>query len=288
MFKPHITIVFKIQSVRRDSPSKFDRILADFDHKPLKMSRLTTPQPISPIVFNPTPSTRARRKTNAKTPILEEQDNPFLDAATSNAPDKELPHLEETELLRAPKRQKLTQDYKPTQPPPPKKVTRWADLEDQLVAATYRVTEPQSGPPSYSSSYEYNRQPPKKGELLDSLASYGLPSKIYRVPFYSKEEDVPKHPMRYAGRVFHIKGGTGVGSLERWGSGGEDDSVLNALAGVSGWEYAGVPPSSSVVKQWLDSAPSQGSVKRKPDPKRSQVRVYAVIWWTNLLIWVVA
>lgn len=159
---------------------------------------------------------------------------------------------------------------------PPPTLINWGDLEGQLLAATYRDTEP--GPPVLSSAFEYNRQPPKASELLDSLPSYGLPSKIHRVPFYSNEEDMPEHPMRYAGRVFHIKGGIGVGALEHWQSGDEVAPVgeLAKSVDVTGWEYAGVPPSSKAVKRWLDDAPSQGEVK-KANTFKSQVRVYAFI-----------
>ncbi|KAG9104750.1 DNA polymerase zeta [Ceratobasidium sp. 370] len=258
-----------------DSPSKFDRIIEDFDQKPIKMPRLTTPQPLSPIIFNPTPGARARQKADAKTPIFEEG-NPFLDTAKTRFIKTEQPqHSDETELLRAPKRQKMTQDYQPTQPtqaPPIEKVTRRADLEEQRVLPTLPET-PSEHPPARTSAYEYNRRPPNKRELLDLLASYGLPSKIYRAPFYSKEEDVPEQPMRYAGRVFHIKGGTGVGSLGDWESNGHAESHPLTLEseGLNGWEYAGAPPSVAAVKRWLDSAPSQDGAKRRPNPKRSQL-----------------
>ncbi|KAG8744421.1 DNA polymerase zeta [Ceratobasidium sp. 414] len=258
-----------------DPPSKFDRIIEDFDQKPIKMPKLTTPQPVSPIIFNPTPGARARQKVDTKTPIFEE-DNPFLDTATTRAiKTEQAQHSDETELLRAPKRQKMTQDYQPTQPtraPPVEKVTRWADLEEQLILPT--LPEPRSEhPPARASAYEYNRLPPTRRELLDSLASYGLPSKVYRAPFYSKEEDVPEQPMRYAGRVFHIKGGAGVGSLEEWKSDDRGESHRLALdsEGVNGWEYAGAPPGVAAVKRWLDNAPSQDGLKRGPNPKRSQV-----------------
>ncbi|EUC53889.1 DNA polymerase, partial [Rhizoctonia solani AG-3 Rhs1AP] len=115
-----------------------------------------------------------------------------------------------------------------------------------------------------------NRRPSSAKELVESLTDYGLPSKIYRVPYYSNEEDVPEQPMRYAGRVYHIKGGTGVGSLEHWESNEGPTQALQNVPEITGWEYAGVPPSSRVVKQWLDSVPSQ-DVKRAPKIGRSQI-----------------
>ncbi|KAG8686231.1 DNA polymerase zeta, partial [Ceratobasidium sp. 395] len=262
----------------KDSPSKFDRLIEDLDQKPIKMPRLTTPQPVTPIIFNPTPGARARKKLDGKTPILEE-DNPFLEDATIRTIKTEQPqHSDETELLRAPKRQKLTQDYQPTQQtpkakvPPVGKTTRWADLEENFALPT--LPEPQSEHPTVRASvYQYDRPPPTKRELLDSLSLYGLPSKIYRAPYYSKRGDVPEQPMRYAGRVFHIKGGTGVGSLQEWESNDSGDNcrVPFGSEGVNGWEYAGAPPSSASVKRWLDSAPTQDGLKKRPNPKRSQL-----------------
>jgi DNA polymerase zeta len=126
--------------------------------------------------------------------------------------------------------------------------------------------------------YEYNRRPPSAKQLVESLADYGLPSKIHRVPYYSNEEDVPEQPMRYAGRVYHIKGGTGVGSLEHWEEDKSPTQVMYNVPEITGWEYAGVPPSSKVVKQWLDSAPSQDTTK-VPERRGSQVRLACMYFY---------
>ncbi|KAF8760940.1 DNA polymerase [Rhizoctonia solani] len=75
--------------------------------------------------------------------------------------------------------------------------------------------------------------------------------KIYRAPYYSNEDDLPERPMRYAGRVYHIR-------------------VLRNVPEITGWEYAGVPPSSKVVKKWLDSTPTQDT-RKAPDLWRSQI-----------------
>ncbi|CAE7105599.1 unnamed protein product, partial [Rhizoctonia solani] len=138
---------------------------------------------------------------------------------------------------------------------------------ERLVNITYRAPAPSA---IQTSVYEYNRRPPSTKDLVDSLADYGLPSKIHRMPYYSNEEDVPGQPMRYAGRVYHIKGGTGVGSLEHWESNEAPAPVLQDAPEITGWEYAGVPPSSKVVKQWLDSVPSQDA-RRAPNLGRSQI-----------------
>ncbi|KDN50317.1 hypothetical protein RSAG8_01653, partial [Rhizoctonia solani AG-8 WAC10335] len=188
----------------KDSPSKFDRILEDLEKAPIRMPPLAG----GTTVVNPTPGTHlVRTRANARTPVIEEG-NPFLDAdVTYPGPAKSTRVEDDTSPVT--KRKKVT--HEPGQGPT-RKTTRWADLEERLINITYRA----STPVAQASVYEYNRRPPSAKELVESLTDYGLPSKIYRVPYYSNEEDVPEQPMRYAGRVYHIKGGTGVGSLEHW------------------------------------------------------------------------
>ncbi|CAE6520675.1 unnamed protein product [Rhizoctonia solani] len=191
-----------------------------------------------------------------------QEGNPFLDAdVTYPGPAKSTRVEDDTSPVT--KRKKVT--HEPGQEPT-RKTTRWVDLEERLINITYRAPTPVA----QASVYEYNRRPPSAKELVESLTDYGLPSKIYRVPYYSNEEDVPEQPMRYAGRVYHIKGGTGVGSLEHWESNEAPVQALQNVPEITGWEYAGVPPSSKVVKQWLDSAPSQDA-RRVPNIGRSQI-----------------
>ncbi|KAH7345127.1 hypothetical protein B0J17DRAFT_712735 [Rhizoctonia solani] len=243
----------------KDSPSKFDRILEDLEKAPIRMPALAG----GASIVNLTPGTHlVRTRANARTPMVEEG-NPFLDAdVTYPGPAKTMRIEDDTYPII--KRKKLT--HEPGQEPA-RKTTRWADLEEQLINITYRAPP---APEAYASVYEYNHRPPSAKELVESLADYGLPSKVYRVPYYSNEEDVPEQAMRYAGRVYHIKGGTGVGSLEHWESNESPAQALQDTPEVTGWEYAGVPPSSRVVKQWLDSAPSQG-VRKVLDTGRSQI-----------------
>lgn len=239
------------------------------------MPSLTSVKGSKPIIPNPTPATAlARKRADSTTPIIE-QDNPFLDAAVPIDYHPKTAYTDETDASPLAKRTKLT--HLPIQSESARKLTRWADLEEQLIASTYKAAEPVVAPPAQPTTYEYNQRPPKAKELIESLASYGLPSKIHRAPYYSDENDVPEQPMRYAGRVYHIKGGTGVASLDHWESADHEAPTSRLVTApiTNGWEYAGVPPSPRVVKQWLDSAPSQDGVRRILDPRRSQVRVYA-------------
>ena len=116
------------------------------------------------------------------------------------------------------------------------------------------------------------RKPPSKSELLASLNLYGLPSKIYVDPYYSRDEDVPEKPREYAGMVFRLKGGDRLSNLDDWQSraGHGDFASKSQPMSCSGWEYASLPPSMKVVKTWLrDPANAQQTSKTE---KNSQVR----------------
>ncbi|KAG8935896.1 DNA polymerase zeta [Tulasnella sp. 418] len=137
-------------------------------------------------------------------------------------------------------------------------------------------------------SYTYSIPPPSKVDILSSLQDFGIKHVLYRDPYYSHLKDVPRLPREYAGKLFTLRGGTGIGSLEDWKTldevwneienGNADGSPrkadryrrdqnkferqpLNAW-GVSGWEYtfpetrtwpnAG-PPSRKEIEQWLET-----------------------------------
>lgn len=118
-----------------------------------------------------------------------------------------------------------------------------------------------------SRSFTYSQRPPTTAELLATLDYHGIPNKIYQDPFYSNEEDAPDHPREYAGLVYHLKGGVGIGVLEDWV--GHDraepasrSAIKNAL--IYGWEYAGSPPSVKQTRRWLENNPfTEPSRKRK-------------------------
>ncbi|KZT30383.1 hypothetical protein NEOLEDRAFT_1237658 [Neolentinus lepideus HHB14362 ss-1] len=109
-------------------------------------------------------------------------------------------------------------------------------------------------------AYVYGRPPPSTSVLMSTFGDHGVPSKIYRNPFYSNAEDIPEHSREYAGLVYHLKGGDDLANLEEWDSGpsSEKPATQNSgvvkfhRTGVGGWEYAGSPPSPSEVQKWLD------------------------------------
>ncbi|RPD62939.1 hypothetical protein L227DRAFT_584639 [Lentinus tigrinus ALCF2SS1-6] len=120
-------------------------------------------------------------------------------------------------------------------------------------------------------TYVYCSQPPTAAELVGSMDQYGVPSQIYRDPYYSKEIDAPEKPREYAGLVFHLKGGDGIANLEQWKN---DESALSSRGaapcaldrtGVGGWEYASAPPSVRQVRKWLKERKS--SLDERPARK---------------------
>ncbi|KAI9460572.1 hypothetical protein BJY52DRAFT_1203789 [Lactarius psammicola] len=106
-------------------------------------------------------------------------------------------------------------------------------------------------------AFLYNITPPPASELLSSLESRGLPSKLYQDPYYSKADDVPERPWEFAGLVYCLKKGDGLSVLEEWespsthksltkGTPAEDRNIFEDRfdrTGVGGWEYASSPPS---------------------------------------------
>jgi DNA polymerase zeta len=134
-------------------------------------------------------------------------------------------------------------------------------------------------------AYVYAIIPPPASELLSSLESCGLPSKIYQDPHYSRAKDVPERPWEFAGLVYRLQKGDGLSALEEW----EPSSTIaplvrNASAearnvfqdrfdrtGVGGWEYASTPPSVREVRRWLTST-SQARVCGKPQARSQASR----------------
>ncbi|TFK57299.1 hypothetical protein OE88DRAFT_1671186 [Heliocybe sulcata] len=154
-------------------------------------------------------------------------------------------------------------------------------------------------------AYVYSRPPPSTSMLMFSLDDYRIPAKIYRNPYYSKEDDVPEHAREYAGLVYHLKGGDGLGDLEEWHSESSSERPIALNSGivktdrtrVDGWEYAGCPPSHREVQKWLnqksrecsggvgknggmlteDLSKSSKYVSKAPEPRRRETQNLTVL-----------
>jgi len=114
-------------------------------------------------------------------------------------------------------------------------------------------------------------------ELKDQLQKLELPSKVYQVPYYSKDSDIPETSKEYAGLTYRLKGGQGVSWLEDWSTDQFPTSVSKSFEniepdriGIGGWEYAGHPPSVKEVRRSLASFLS--SPPSWPRKSRSQVK----------------
>ena len=133
--------------------------------------------------------------------------------------------------------------------------------------------------------YRYALPPPAAVALLSSVDEHGIPSKVYTSPYYSKASDAPERPREYAGLVFHLKGGTGLDTLEEWA--GSTPSNIGYVgkgkrrldpAGVTGWEYASTPPSAREVRRWLQSPHGRKAIV--PDrPKRPSQACLRLLWY---------
>jgi DNA polymerase zeta len=115
--------------------------------------------------------------------------------------------------------------------------------------------------------------------------AYGIPSKIYTSPWYSREDDAPELPREYAGLVFQLKGGNGIRTLEEWQSSGVprllgDASVTGSkLVRAGGWEYAGAPPSVKEIRKWLRNNPFYTRLAKQSVNDKHQVSTIASLYF---------
>ena len=118
--------------------------------------------------------------------------------------------------------------------------------------------------------YIYSVPPPSVSNLKESFESFGLPSKTYQAPYYSKDSDIPEIAKEYAGLTYRLKGGQGIATLTEWAINGElvPKSASNLefdTAGIGGWEYASHPPSVLEVRRSFATINTQSTreIKRK-------------------------
>lgn len=137
-----------------------------------------------------------------------------------------------------------------------------------------------------SNVYVYADLPPSTSELVGSVDSHAIPSKIYRDAYYSRESDAPENSREYAGLLYHLKGGEGLGALNEWDGRPTKSSAkgkakadhIGKLTGyhywpvTGGYEYASCPPSPREVRKWLATDVDRRFYKKKAPNSHSQVR----------------
>ena len=124
--------------------------------------------------------------------------------------------------------------------------------------------------------YIYSVSPPSMSDLKESFESFGLPSKTYQAPYYSKDTDIPEMAKEYGGLTYRLKGGQGITMLTEWASNDElgQNSTSNLefdTAGIGGWEYASHPPSMLEVRRSIATIDAQSTERRAKSKLQSQV-----------------
>lgn len=123
--------------------------------------------------------------------------------------------------------------------------------------------------------YIYSVSPPSVSDLKESFETFGLPSKTYQAPYYSKDIDIPEMAKEYGGLTFRLKGGQGIATLTEWASNDElgQNSTCNLefdTAGIGGWEYASHPPSVLEVRRSVAKIDAQSTARRTKSKQQSQ------------------
>ncbi|TFY79148.1 hypothetical protein EWM64_g4861 [Hericium alpestre] len=212
--------------------------------------------------------------------------NPFVDQIPNEPLDVEngLASVLESDKSRPLKKRRLHFHDSPSAPssPAPLSVDRVATHAQirRVLSSQWHRKAPTIAKQTSGNVYRYAPAPPAASLLASTVDDHGIPSKIYRDPFYSKACDVPERPREYAGLMYRLKGGDSFEYLDEWvdtsakeGSPGEmakDHSPPTTFVriGVGGWEYAGSPPTVRQTRAWLRS--EGGRVVQKPRV-RSQI-----------------
>ena len=132
---------------------------------------------------------------------------------------------------------------------------------------------------SSSNRYEYDAPPPSATSLIQTLEELGLPRRLYRPPHYSDDSDLPDTDQEFGGRLFRLKGGQGIATLDEWVNTVPERTAWSDLhhskilypPGVAGWEYAVSPPSVREVRKTINLLIPIGDASLGRKNLRSQV-----------------
>ncbi|KAF8581637.1 hypothetical protein K439DRAFT_1635972 [Ramaria rubella] len=155
----------------------------------------------------------------------------------------------------------LTRSVETEDEPPTKRYKidmRWTNSNSSSKSGISH-TDTSQGPSNHSPvnpsmrGFMYTPSPPSPAALLSSMPVHGIPYMEYRDPYYSATNDLPERPREYAGLFFDLTHGHGSIHLPPWAA--EDSNMMKVEPlepdGVTGWEYAGSPPSRKKVDKWL-------------------------------------
>jgi hypothetical protein len=163
-------------------------------------------------------------------------------------------------------------------------------------AAYLLITKVAFSPPHGQSAFAYSSPPPSASSLHTLLAAYGLPSKLYKDPYYSNPADQPTRPVEVTGTQIYIPG-SGIKFLPEWnlnwedGQGSEfnayrslhrprlrtrrsgDDRVASML--IPGWTYSDEPPGRAEIRRWLIENPAAPCRNRQGFARKAALRSQA-------------
>ncbi|KAH9944384.1 uncharacterized protein BXZ73DRAFT_87292 [Epithele typhae] len=271
--------------VSRSSSVQRSQSLTSVDPKtPTKLT------PASPAPLTPSPSRPATKRPFARAMSSDSVlPGPPVEADTSRAVLQPLQAIEDNVLVevdtamttaahgdkRPAKKRKLSPPLPPVAAPARSTESNTSDPVSDVSFQSFTPI-PTSQLLSDKNVFQFARSPPTTAELLGSTDRYNIPSKVYRDPWYSKESDAPDKPREFAGLVFHLKGGEGVANLEEWQAtlGSESKSSLShtlSHRGVSGWEFAGAPPSVRQVRKWLQEDKVRASQRTAKDTSQASI-----------------
>jgi hypothetical protein len=98
---------------------------------------------------------------------------------------------------------------------------------------------------------------------------------VYRDPYYSNPDDVPKVAHVYGGRVFNLKADS-IKYLppfkhQTLSSNGIGQPAYRKRSGITSWEYYARPPAAKEMRDWLESELNASSAQRRAARISSQV-----------------
>jgi DNA polymerase zeta len=124
-------------------------------------------------------------------------------------------------------------------------------------------------------SFVWALPPPSTAHLFELIKSSRRSEVVYRDPYYSNPDDVPKVAHVYGGRVFNLKADS-IKYLppfkhQTLSSNGIGQPAYRKRSGITSWEYYARPPAAKEMRDWLESELNASSAQRRAARISSQV-----------------